>query len=439
MATRSKHKRVLTDSAILIPNWGSLSFPMSPSGSPLFSCASPFKCSGSSAQFSCSSPRNPMPLKNSDEQVEEWLEAMRSSSPPQVNYLDTQKPVAGNVLNNEWLVKHPSALDVFEDITSMAQGKQLVVFLDYDGTLSPIVENPDHAYMSDEMRNALRNVAKQFPTAIITGRCRDKVFEFVQLPELYYAGSHGMDIMGPTEIHNSNKEGDNIYEEIKIRGKAVSFQPASEYLPLMDEIWGDLAEEVRSVLYAYPGLSMTQGRKVLELRPSIEWDKGRALEFLLNALGLENAENVVPLYIGDDRTDEDAFNVLKNKGYGCGIIVSAFAKETSALYSLRNPSEPFVIISSKYAGNGIFKASSKVEAGSSWRIKCMYMYRSSGRMTYSGHANLHVKGKLHRKQRSCCEDEKISSLDWDPCEVMFIWILQNRSKPCLKNMVWQMV
>ncbi|XP_057858805.2 probable trehalose-phosphate phosphatase C isoform X3 [Cryptomeria japonica] len=373
MATRSKHKRVLTDSAILIPNWGSLSFPMSPSGSPLFSCASPFKCSGSSAQFSCSSPRNPMPLKNSDEQVEEWLEAMRSSSPPQVNYLDTQKPVAGNVLNNEWLVKHPSALDVFEDITSMAQGKQLVVFLDYDGTLSPIVENPDHAYMSDEMRNALRNVAKQFPTAIITGRCRDKVFEFVQLPELYYAGSHGMDIMGPTEIHNSNKEGDNIYEEIKIRGKAVSFQPASEYLPLMDEvcrvlkeraryytgarvehnkycitvhfrcvkeeIWGDLAEEVRSVLYAYPGLSMTQGRKVLELRPSIEWDKGRALEFLLNALGLENAENVVPLYIGDDRTDEDAFNVLKNKGYGCGIIVSAFAKETSALYSLRNPSE----------------------------------------------------------------------------------------------------
>ncbi|KAH9320581.1 hypothetical protein KI387_015220, partial [Taxus chinensis] len=269
-------------------------------------------------------------------------------------------------------VKHPSALDVFEDITGMAKGKQLAVFLDYDGTLSPIVENPDHAYMSDEMRNVLRNVAKHFPTAIITGRCRDKVFEFVQLPELYYAGSHGMDIMGP-EGHNSEKGGGNTYEEIKRQGKVVSFQPASEYLPLMDEvckvlkeraryytgarvehnkycitvhfrcvkeeIWGGLAEEIRSVLYAYPSLSMTQGRKVLELRPSIEWDKGRALEFLLKALGLENADSVLPLYIGDDRTDEDAFSILKDKGYGCGILVSAFAKETSALYSLRNPSE----------------------------------------------------------------------------------------------------
>jgi trehalose 6-phosphate phosphatase len=84
---------------------------------------------------------------------------------------------------------------------------------------------------------------------------------------------------------------------------------------------------------------MTQGRKVLELRPSIEWDKGKALEFLLNALGLENGGYVHPVYIGDDRTDEDAFNVLKDKGYGCGILVSSFAKETSALYTLQSPSE----------------------------------------------------------------------------------------------------
>lgn len=108
---------------------------------------------------------------------------------------------------------------------------------------------------------------------------------------------------------------------------------------ILTEIWSTLAEEVRCVLYEYPGLCMTQGRKVLELRPSIEWDKGKALEFLLNSLGLENGSCVHPVYIGDDRTDEDAFNVLKDKGYGCGILVSSFAKETSALYTLQSPSE----------------------------------------------------------------------------------------------------
>lgn len=379
MAARSKHRRVLTDSSIPIPNFGSPSFPISHSGSPLFSCASSmtsFKYSGSSARCSCSSPKMEVTSENSNGEVKEWLDAIRSSSPPQVGCIGTQKSQSAledeeKTPNNDWFVTHPSALDVFEDITGMAQGKQVAVFLDYDGTLSPIVEDPDHAFMSDEMRSALRDVAKHFPTAIITGRCRDKVFEFVQLPELYYAGSHGMDIMGPAEARDSRKKDETKSKEIK--GKIVSYQPASEYLPLMDEvcqalkerakfykgarvehnkycvtvhfrcvkeeIWNTLAEEVRCVLYEYPGLSMTQGRKVLELRPSIEWDKGKALEFLLNALGLENGSCVHPLYIGDDRTDEDAFNVLKDKGYGCGILVSSFAKQTSAVYTLRSPSE----------------------------------------------------------------------------------------------------
>ncbi|CAH9101513.1 unnamed protein product, partial [Cuscuta europaea] len=67
------------------------------------------------------------------------------------------------------------------------------MFLDYDGTLSSIVEDPDLAYMTNEMREALRNIAMHFPTAIVSGRCTEKVYDFVQLSQLYYAGSHGMD------------------------------------------------------------------------------------------------------------------------------------------------------------------------------------------------------------------------------------------------------
>ena len=65
------------------------------------------------------------------------------------------------------------------------------------GTLSPIVSDPDKAYMPVGMRNAVREAASLFPTAIISGREREKVFSFVQLQELYYAGSHGLDICGP--------------------------------------------------------------------------------------------------------------------------------------------------------------------------------------------------------------------------------------------------
>lgn len=103
--------------------------------------------------------------------------------------------------------------------------------------------------------------------------------------------------------------------------------------------WGLVAEHVTSILSEYPKLRLTQGRKVLEIRPTIKWDKGKALEFLLESLGFANSNDVLPIYIGDDRTDEDAFKVLRNKGQGFGILVSKIPKETSATYSLQEPSE----------------------------------------------------------------------------------------------------
>nr|GMD94053.1 probable trehalose-phosphate phosphatase J [Ipomoea batatas] len=96
---------------------------------------------------------------------------------------------------------------------------------------------------------------------------------------------------------------------------------------------------VKSVIKEYPELRLSQGRKVLEIRPTIKWDKGKALEFLLEALGFANSNDVLPVYIGDDRTDEDAFKVLRERGQGFGILVSKAPKETDASYSLKDPSE----------------------------------------------------------------------------------------------------
>lgn len=302
-----------------------------------------------------------------------WVDAMKASErllASRFNNAELDLDMA-DAAYGSWTVDHPSALRMFEQMMGAAKGKRIVVFLDYDGTLSPIVEDPEQAYMSDTMRSTVREVAKYFPTAIISGRCRDKVYDFVQLAEIYYAGSHGMDIMAPGRAFNASK---NVSKKTRDKGnEVVLFQPAKEFLPMIDEVYkllkeklkriqgalvennkfcasvhfrcveekdlSILAEKVKSVLKDYPLLHLTLGKKVLEIRPSIEWHKGNALEFLLDSLGLSNSNDVMPLYIGDDRTDEDAFQVLKARGQGYSILVSSVPKETLASYSLRDPSE----------------------------------------------------------------------------------------------------
>ncbi|XP_042018906.1 probable trehalose-phosphate phosphatase H isoform X1 [Salvia splendens] len=314
------------------------------------------------------------------------LDSMRASSP-------TRRPSDAED-HGSWNLHHPSALTMFDEITAAANGKQIVVFLDYDGTLSPIVEDPDRAFITTEMREAVRDVAKLFPSAIISGRCRAKVYDFVKLSELYYAGSHGMDIKGPSKRHISQRKVSKkriyfdyychkIYFSLTnflmfnvciIQGnQTVLCQPARAFLPIIDEVyralieqvkhipgakvennrfclsvhyrcveekkWVELADQVKLVIKDYSQLRLNHGRKVFEIRPTIKWDKGNAVEFLLESLGYSESSDVLPIYIGDDRTDEDAFRVLRERGQGLGILVSKAPKETNASYTLQEPTE----------------------------------------------------------------------------------------------------
>jgi hypothetical protein len=108
--------------------------------------------------------------------------------------------------------------------------------------------------------------------------------------------------------------------------------------------WEDVQAAVQATLAEQPELRVTRGRKVLELRPEVEWDKGHALAHLLGALGLDGADDVLPIYIGDDRTDEDAFRLLSKRQQGFGILVSSRAKPTDAKYTLRDPAEVMVFL-----------------------------------------------------------------------------------------------
>ncbi|AQK73271.1 trehalose-6-phosphate phosphatase6, partial [Zea mays] len=278
------------------------------------------------------------------------LDAMKSSSPRKKHNLafGQDNSPDEDPAYTAWLSKCPSALASFKQIVANAQGRRIAVFLDYDGTLSPIVDDPDKAFMSPVMRAAVRNVAKYFPTAIVSGRSRKKVFEFVKLTELYYAGSHGMDIVTSAAAHATEK-----------CKEANLFQPACEFLPMINEDWKVVAGLVKQVLEAFPRLKVTNGRMVLEVRPVIDWDKGKAVEFLLRSLGLSDSEDVVPIYIGDDRTDEDAFKVLRERSCGYGILVSQVPKDTEAFYSLRDPSEVMGFLNSLVFGDPSFEKSGK--------------------------------------------------------------------------------
>ncbi|KAL5197092.1 hypothetical protein ABZP36_000604 [Zizania latifolia] len=304
-----------------------------------------------------------------------WLHDMRLSSPTTAPLMNNgSSSGSSDPIYRAWTKKYPSALNAFDQIVAHGKGKKIALFLDYDGTLSPIVDEPDNAVMSDQMREVVRNAALHLPTAIISGRSRDKVFDFVKLTELCYAGSHGMDILGPVGERDSVPEHRSPISSNKKQGKeAKIFQAAPEFLPMIDEVfrllidktdaidgvkvennkfcvsvhyrnvvekeWQLVAQCTNDVLKLYPRLRLTHGRKVLEVRPAIDWNKGKAVEFLLDSLGLGSCRNVLPIYIGDDRTDEDAFKVLRDDKRGLGILVSSVPKESHALYSLMDPSE----------------------------------------------------------------------------------------------------
>src|SRR5262245_65992164 len=93
----------------------------------------------------------------------------------------------------------PSALEQVSEIA--LSGDRLAVFLDYDGTLTPIVSRPGDAWLSESMRETLRSLAARLPVAILSGRDLDDVRGRVHVDGIVYAGSHGFDIAGAGGLH----------------------------------------------------------------------------------------------------------------------------------------------------------------------------------------------------------------------------------------------
>ena len=105
-----------------------------------------------------------------------------------------------------------------------------------------------------------------------------------------------------------------------------------------DDRIDDVEMAVASVAAANPDLRVTGGKKVLELRPDVAWDKGLAIRWLLETQGLD-APDVLPIYVGDDETDEDGFRALGRGGIGIVVRGESDDRTTRALFALGRPDD----------------------------------------------------------------------------------------------------
>ncbi len=243
------------------------------------------------------------------------------------------------------------ALEHVDEITRQLKGKRLALFLDYDGTLTPIARRPELATLPDGMRERVRALAACAVVAIVSGRDLANVRSLVGLDELYYAGSHGFHIAGPGGVRMEQEAAGSLLAElddaerrlrreleglegVRIERKrfalAVHFREAAEGMEREVEA---IVERTRRM---HPGLRMRGGKKIFELQPDVPWDKGRAVLWLLDRLGLAGPD-VLPAYSGDDATDEDAFAALA--GRGLTVRVGAPEEPTRAVYVLRDVAE----------------------------------------------------------------------------------------------------
>ncbi len=245
----------------------------------------------------------------------------------------------------------PSALAGLEDILYQAAHRRLVVFLDYDGTLTPIASRPADAVLADSMRQTLERLARDVPVGIISGRDRPEVERLVGLRHLYYAGSHGFDIAGPEggrirhELATDHlPDLDRAEQALKtllgdVPGAWVErkkFSVAVHYRQVAEQDEQAVSRAVDRVAAGAPALRKQGGKKIYELQPAIDWGKGKAVLWLLDAIDTAQAEPY-PIYIGDDVTDEDAFRALA--GVGVGIVVGDDDRTTAASYALSTPKE----------------------------------------------------------------------------------------------------
>lgn len=247
----------------------------------------------------------------------------------------------------------PDIFKQFDHFTASLENRKPVFFFDYDGTLTPIINDPEKAHISKEKKKLLEKLSSSHTVAIVSGRDMMDIRQFIGLDSLIYAGSHGFRISGPDGLYMMQEKAvellpglDRMENELvntlekEVPGVSIErkhFAIAIHYRNAAPGSFVTVNEYADSLIAGNDNFKKGRGKKILEIKPSLDWHKGKAVEWIMNSLGFSFPGKYLPMYIGDDITDEDAFRTLADDGIG--ILVGSHSQLSAARYHLRDVDE----------------------------------------------------------------------------------------------------
>ncbi len=247
-------------------------------------------------------------------------------------------------------------LSAWEDVAFILKAAEHILLLsDFDGTLAPLAQKPKDVHLPKRTRHHLATLARtpSYTVGVISGRALREVEGMVNIADIFYAGNHGLEIKGPglsfvhpeaqklaPALDEANRELQKALWDIPgilVQNKGLSL--SVHYRRVQVEKVGRVREVVHHVLgmpHFSSVLRLTEGKKIYEVRPSVEWDKGKAVDVLLDhCITSKGIKTVLPIFLGDDSTDEDGFRTVGMRD-GISVVIDEEERETTANYSLRS-------------------------------------------------------------------------------------------------------
>ena len=240
----------------------------------------------------------------------------------------------------------------YGQLIGITSARESMLFLDYDGTLSPIVSDPAAARLVDGAAEALELVAAVCPVAVLSGRDLADIRSRVDMPGHLVCGQPRVRADRTGRHISRERSGRRVRTHPRARGRRTEPEPGADsgsavehkrfavavhYREVAPEHVGEIVSTTHK-LGQRAGLRVTSGRMLVELRPDLDWDKGTTLAWIRDRI--DPSGSLLPIYIGDDLTDEDAFDAVKFDGIG--IVVGHDEdgdRKTAAHFTLQSPDQ----------------------------------------------------------------------------------------------------
>jgi trehalose-phosphatase len=243
-------------------------------------------------------------------------------------------------------------------VADLRDAPHVLLLSDYDGTLTPIVSRPEEAILPPAVRDKLHTLSERpgFSVGIISGRSLPEVKSMVGIEKIYYAGNHGLEMEGPgikfisPEAQAARARMKDLARQLvsrltSIKGALVEDKGLSLSIHYRlvkrgeENTVTEIINHLASPLLNNGEIRITSGKKVWEIRPPIDWHKGKAVEAIRKEIKIfQKLEQVMTIYLGDDITDEDAFRVIHHPE-GWSIFVGRENPASDGEYFLKSTSE----------------------------------------------------------------------------------------------------